>query len=309
MQERNGLYKVGVAMACKRLKLPYILFFDGDYIFEHDFEGDPITGILRWRAAQMAQYTMKAANCIICVSETAKTRLETVWQVPEEKIIVFPNGVDVKLYRPYPESRAEVRDSFGIGNNPLIIFVGNFFPWQDLALLLRAFAQILTDYPGAFLLMVGDGKQYNAMVQYAIDLGIDKSVKFTGFLPHSEIPHLISAADLAVAPYSKLKNELFIGSSMKIFEYMACGKAVIASNLGQIFEVIQDGVNGLLVPAGEISALATAMKELISNPDLRSRLSKQARKDAEAEYSWDKYFSRLERVYDALINRQPINLL
>lgn len=309
IQERNGLYKVGVARACKRLKLPYILFFDADELFEHDFTDEPITGILRWRAKQMTRYTLTAADCIICVSEPSKRRLVSVWQIPEEKITVFPNGVDVLRYRPYPEKRAEVRASLGIGSNPLIIFVGTFYPWHDVATLLDAFAQVLTVYPDTHLLLVGDGKQRQAMVQRVTDLGIEHAVRFTGMLPQAEIPPLVSAADVAVAPYPKMEHEWW-GSSMKLFEYIASGVAVVASDLGQqITEVIQDDTNGLLVAPGNASALAVALKRLIGDPALRSRLGQQARDDAVQKYSWERYVSRLERVYEAVISRQPVNLI
>ena len=304
VQERNGLYKVGVAMACKRLKLPYILFFDGDDIFEHDFVDEPITGILRWRAEQTIRYNLATADCVICVSETAKARLVQVWQVPEDKIAVFPNGVDVNLYRPYPELRSQVRASLGVDGDPLLIFVGSFFPWQDVTVLLDAFAQLLAAYPHARLVLVGDGQQRQAMGHYATELGIDSSVQFTGFLPHSQVPHLVSAADVAIAPYTKMKPELFCGSSMKVFEYMASSTAVIASDQGQISEVVQDGVNGVLVPPGDTQALAAAMKQLIDDPNLRSRLGQQARCDATAKHSWDSYISHLEQVYESVISRR-----
>jgi glycosyltransferase involved in cell wall biosynthesis len=306
VQERNGLYKMGVAMACKRLKLPYILFFDADDIFEQDFLGRPIKGILRWRAKQIIQFTLTAANGIITVSDATKMRLANVWQVPPEKIVVFPNGVDVHRHRPYPDERKQIRASLGIGEHPLFIFVGSFQTWHDVTTLLDAFAIVLKAHPDARLLLVGDGPQRQAMMQHAANLGLGDAVQFTGLRPHSEIPHLVSAADVAVAPYPKMEHAWW-GSSMKLFEYMASGVAIVASNVGQqVAEVIRDRTNGLLVAPGDASALAAACAHLISNPDLRFRLGQEARKDAVGKYSWDQYITRLERVYDAVINRRPI---
>ncbi|MCC7483265.1 MAG: glycosyltransferase family 4 protein [Hyphomicrobiales bacterium] len=305
VQERNGLYKVGVAMACKRLSLPYIMFFDGDDIFEHAYAGKPITGILRWRAERTTRYNLTVADCVICVSETAKARLMNVWQVPEDKIAVFPNGVDVNLHRPYPETKADVRASLGVAaNEPLIIFVGSFYPWQDVTGLLNAFTQILADCPHGRLVLVGDGQQREAMAQYVTQLGIDSSVQFTGFLPHTQVARLVSAADVAVAPYTKMKPEFFYGSSMKVFEYMASGVALIASDQGQIGEVVQNGVNGVLVPPGDTGALVTALKNLINDAALRSRLGQRAREDAIEKHSWEHYIVRLEQLYQSVISRR-----
>jgi len=308
VHELSSLYRVGVSMACKRLKLPYVLFFDGDQIFEHDFMGEPITGILRWRAQQMTRYTLAAADCVICVSEPAKVHLATTWRVPAEKIIVLPNGVDVQRFRPYPEARSKIRASLGVDTNPLVVFVGSFYPWHDVATLLDAFAQVLAANPRSRLVLVGDGQQRQALVQRAAHLGVDHAVKFTGWVPHAEIPPLISAADVAVAPFLTRKHDL-CGSPMKLFEYMASGTAVIASAVGQVAEVLQDGTNGLLVQPGDAAALAVALKRLIDDPTLRSQLRQQAREDAVQHYSWEHYVSRLERIYAAVISCQPVNLI
>jgi glycosyltransferase involved in cell wall biosynthesis len=285
-----------------------VLFFDADPIFEHDFMGEPITGILRWRARQMIGYTLMVADGVICVSEPAKAQLIASCSVPAEKIVVLPNGIDVHRFRPYPEARPDVRAWLGIDTNPLIVFVGRFHLWHDVATLLDAFAQVLAAYPRACLVLVGDGRQRQAMVQHTADVGIGHAVQFTGLLPHAEIPRLLSTADMAVAPYPKMRHE-FWGSPTKLFEYMASGTAVVGSAVGQVAEVLQDGVNGLLVPPGDALALAAALKRLIDDPALRSRLGQRAREDAVQKYSWEHYVSRLERVYAAVVAHQPVSLV
>jgi glycosyltransferase involved in cell wall biosynthesis len=306
--ERNGLYRVGVAMACKRLKLPYVLFFEADEILEHDFMGTPIAGPLRWQARRMIHYNLHAANCVICVSEAAKTHLITNWDVPAEKVVVFPNGVDVQRFRPDPEARSGVRTSLGVDSNPLIMFVGSFYEWHDVATLLDAFAHVLAEYPGALLVLIGDGSQRPAMEHRAAELGVAHAVKFTGLVAHADVPELMAAADVAVVPYPLMQSDLWL-SPLKLFEYMATGAAVIASKAGQLADVVQDGSNGLLVPPGDTSALAAALMRLIADPNLRARLGQQAREDAVRKYSWEHYVSRLEQLYAAVIAGQPVNLI
>lgn len=308
VHERNGLYNVGVAMACQRLKLPYVMFFDADQIAEHDFMGKPITGLLRWRAQKLLRYNLSVASGVICVSEPAKTQLITTWNVPPEKIVVFPNGVDVQRFRPDPEARAEVRTSLKVDNNPLIIFVGNFYEWHDVATLLDAFAQLLVTCPQARLVLVGDGPQRSAMMQRVAELDITHATQFTGLVTHAEVPRLMSAADVAVAPVPAMKRDLWL-SPMKLFEYMAVGTAVIATSVGQLAEVIKHDKNGFLVPPGDAPALAAEMAKLIDNPALRAQLSWQAREDAVEKYSWAHYVSRLERLYAAVIAGQSFNLI
>jgi glycosyltransferase involved in cell wall biosynthesis len=305
--ERNGLYRDGVARACKRLGMPYVLFVDADEILEHDYMGESITGLLRWRASKMFQYNLDAADCVICVSEPAKQNLVNAWGVSAEKVAVLANGVDVERFRPYPESRYQVREQLGVGERPLLLFVGSFYSWHDVATLLVAFSQVLATNPEARLVLAGDGAQRQTMVQRAGDLGIAHAVHFVGFVPHAKVPHLISAADVAVAPYPATDRELWL-SPMKLYEYLACGTPIVASATGQIAQVIRDGKNGLLVPPGDAAALAVALNRLLDNPGLCVQMGHQARNDAVQEHSWDRYLGRLERIFAAVRTRQPLDL-
>ncbi len=304
VQERNGIYKNAVAMACRRLHLPYILFFDADDILEHDYLGEPIKGLLRWRAEQMVRYNLRTAHRVICVSQATKRRLESVYHTPGRKIEVFPNGVDVNLHRSYPETRMKIRTSFGLQDHPIIVFVGGFYLWHDVTGLLKAFQIVVSSHPEARLLLVGDGQQRQAMELYARQSGIQDKVYFTGAVPFTEVPHLVSAADIAVAPYPKMNWDEFWFSPMKLFEYMACNKAIVASDLGQISDVIKDGQNGLLVPAGNSEAMAVAITRLVEKPELCQQIGQQARNDAVEKYSWERYVLNLQNLYYQVIDEQ-----
>jgi len=305
VHERHSLWHTGVATACRRLALPYVLFFDADDLLEHDYSGEPITGLLRRRAVQMQRHVLRAADCIICVAQGAKDQLTATWGVPAEKIVVFPNAVDVERHRPRPECRAEVRSALGVGDDPMVVFVGRFYRWHDLETLLDAFELVVRDRPQARLLLVGDGATRPAMEQRVAGVGLNANVLFAGLRPHHEVPALVSAADVAVVPYRPMGSE-FWGSPMKLFESMAAGVAVAASAVGQIADVIQDGRNGLLVPPGDARALAMALSRLLGDAPLRARLGAQARRDAVERHSWDGYLSRLERLYAAVIRDQPV---
>lgn len=304
--ERNGLYRNGIAMACKYLNLPYILYVEADEILEHDYMGNPIKGLLRWQAEKMFQYNLNAANCVICVSEPLKAHLAGLWKVPAKKIFVFPNGVDAQQFRPDIKERNKIRTSLGLDTNPLILFVGNFYEWHDVAILLDSFAQVLKSHPNARLVLVGEGATRNAMEERVAELGITYAVQFTGLLPHAEVPYYVAAADIAVVPYPPIDHGLWL-SPLKLFEYMASGKAIVASAIGQLLEVAKNGHNSLLVPPGDIPALVSALRRLIDDPKLRKRLGKQAREDAIHNHSWEKYITRLEKMFVDVKNGQHIN--
>ena len=180
-------------------------------------------------------------------------------------------------------------------NNPLVIFVGNFYQWHDVSTLLDGFAQVFLAHPDARLVLVGDGAARQTMMQRAAELGLADAARFTGLVPHDQVPRLLAAADVAVVPYPPMETDLWL-SPLKLFEYMASGMAIIASAVGQLTEVVQDGRNGLLVPPGDVPAMAAALQRLIVDPTLRSRLGRQAREDAKRKHSWEHYLSRLERL-------------
>jgi glycosyltransferase involved in cell wall biosynthesis len=299
--ERNSLYNVGVARACRKLGLPYVMFFDADQIAELDFMGKPLIGWLRWRAQNLLRENLDVAQRIVCVSEPAKVHLMANWNVPAGKILVFSNAVDIHRFKPDPDLRAETRASLQLRAHPLLVFVGSFYQWHDIPTLLDAFAVVLRSCADARLVLVGHGTEHESMMKRAADSGIGHAVQFTGYVTHAEVSRLVNAADIAVVPVPAMKQEMWL-SPMKLFEYMASGKAIVASAMGQIVNVLRDGQNGLLVRAGDANALASAINNLISDPGLRARLGEQARDDAVRNHSWEQYLLQLEGTFENVVN-------
>ncbi len=293
--ERNSLYNSGAATACRKLGLPYVVFFDADQIAEHEYMNRPIEGLLRWRAGELLRYNLGAARRVICVSKIAKDHLVKVWSVPASKIVVLPNAVDVGRFRPDPEMGGPIRAAIHCTHNPLILFVGSFYPWHDVATLLKAFSIVAEKHSDARLILVGDGAGRESMRELSMDLGVANRVQFIGFIRHSDVIRYINAADIAVVPMPNIKQGMWL-SPMKLFEFMAAGRAVVASAIGQIAEVVDDEKNGVLVPPDNEIALANAVIRLIGNPPLRTELGKQARKDMIRHHSWEHYSARLEQV-------------
>ncbi|MCI0554950.1 MAG: glycosyltransferase family 4 protein, partial [Anaerolineae bacterium] len=190
--ERNGMYNAGLAMASRRLNLPYVIFFEADQLMELDIMGKPITGLLRRRAEQLLRYNLRAADCIICVSNEGREHLETEWQVPPQKMVIFPNAVDVDKFKPDDNARAIVRSTLKLEANLIIMFLGNFFAWHDVTTLLNAFAVVLKSHPAARLVLVGDGEYRSVMEKRAAELGLSHAAVFTGMVPPAEAPNYVA---------------------------------------------------------------------------------------------------------------------
>jgi glycosyltransferase involved in cell wall biosynthesis len=293
--EYSGLFSLGAALACWQKGIPRILTVEADYTVEHAVSGKSLRGPHALMAAWEARIAYKLAKKIITVSQPAKQHLVEFWQIDPEKIVVMPNGVDTDLFQPVYDPRP-IRARLRLGDGPIICFVGGFQHWHGLDRLVESFARVLAEVPDAKLLLIGDGPVRPAVDQKIAELGLGSSVMVTGLIPQTRVPEMLAIADIAVLPYPQLPRELWF-SPLKLFEYMAAGKAIVASRAGQITELIQHGHNGLLVEPGNIVDLAQAIIKLLNDPAERKRLGHNARHQAMQQHSWSQYICRLEEVY------------
>ena len=130
--------------------------------------------------------------------------------------------------------------------------------------------------------------------------GIDSAVRITGLVDQTEVPRLLALADIAVLPYPKLPKEMWF-SPLKLYEYMAAGKAIVGSRSCQTAQVIRNNHNGILVEPGDVSGFADAIMRLLQDPTERKRLGSNARKQAVDQHSWQQYIVRLEDVYRSIL--------
>lgn len=297
--EHNGLFCAGAALACRRLNVPYVLTFSADPLYERALGGRPLRGFHRFVAAQEARFTYRLAGKIICVSESAKEHLARTWDVDPSKIVVMANGVDLERFRPDYDP-APIRAEWGLGDAPVVGFVGGFQHWHGLDKLVESFSAVRRAIPNARLLLVGDGRARQALDEKIAQEKLGPAVTITGLLPQERIPEMLSAMDIAVLPYPQLPREMWF-SPLKLYEYMAAGKAIVASRAGQIAEVIRHEVNGLLVEPGNVAELAQTLIALLNDPAKREQLGFNARRQAVEQHSWNTYIDRLEEVYSSVL--------
>jgi len=162
-------------------------------------------------------------------------------------------------------------------------FAGSLKPWHGVATLLDAFATLRAHTPTARLLIIGTGPQEAAARARATALGLGDAVVFTGAVAHDAMPGLLAAMDIGVAPYLAVPDFYF--SPLKLYEYMAAGLAVVASDAGAIATLVRASETGLLCPPGDAPALGWALACLAYDPTLRARLGAAARAEAE-RHTW-----------------------
>jgi glycosyltransferase involved in cell wall biosynthesis len=186
------------------------------------------------------------------------------------------------------------------------MWVGGFYPWHDLDLLMESFALILKRRPDARLVLVGDGQTRQSVADRIVRDGLHHAVIMTGAIAHSQVPEMLSIADVAVVPAASVTANLGgTGTPLKLFEYMAAGKAIVATAQNQAAEVIRDGQTGRLVEAGNANAFADAVLSLLNDPLERARMGQNARQQAVERYSWEQYTRRLEEIYLSALGNSP----
>lgn len=303
LHERYSLMSLGGTWAAKELSIPLILEVHADLVsVEPPLHGKLLRGVQRYLAELMTRRCFRQASKIIVVSEAVGERLQTYWRVPADKIKTLPNAADSELFSPMKEHPG-IRTEFGLGNGPVVMFTGSFMPWHGLDNLIDAFSEIVLEIPRAKLVLVGDGPIRADLETQVQDAGLESKVVFTGGVLHQRVPALLSTADVAVAPYPELPSELWF-SPLKLFEYMASGKAVVASNAGQVAKVLEDGHSGLLFDPGNVKALREALMRLLKDKELRLSLGQNARKEALEKHSWKSRADKLEEIYLSVLAMQ-----
>ena len=300
LYERFFFLNYGGLITARRLGIPLVLEVNGDLYEEFIQQGVPVSKI-QWAVIHwVTRFMFDRADYVVAVSETLKQRIVKRWQVDPSKISVVNNGVDIELFDNL-DVYEDVRSKYCLGDEQLIIFVGGFKPWHGIILLLEAFSIIAqTSTVKAKLVLVGDGPMRLDCENKINELNIGERVIITGIVPHTDAAAFMSIADVNVLSHPNSPSAV-AGSPMKLFEYMAAGRAIVAPELPNLVSLLNHGENALLVPPNNAVALAGALVELLENNTLRATLGKAAKQCAIEKHSWDQVVSELESIlYDLL---------
>ena len=215
--------------------------------------------------------------------------------VPSNKLMIAPNGVDTTRFEE-PRDVGALRSSLGLPNSGSIIgFAGHLYPGRGIEELLEC-AQTL---PHAYFLIVGgEDLDIKRASDFAVKLGVS-NVRFQGFVPQSQVANYLLASDILVMPYTSKTRTINDMSPMKMFDYLATGRPIVATNFPMIAEVLRHEYNAILVEPDSGPALANGIKRLIDNPRLAEHIGSNARTDAEY-YSWKNRAKRITTWYQEL---------
>lgn len=275
--ERYNLFFVAGALLARGRRLPYYVEVNSPLA---DERSRTTTGLALVRLARlMERFVWRSATRVVAVTSVLAETLASQG-APRERLQVVPNGIDLAAFAAIPP-RPEAPPRIVLG------FIGFMRPWHGLADLLEALAR--HGDPRIDLLIVGEGETLGALKQQAAQLGLGARVRFTGLAAREAIPDLLAQMDIAMQP-----RAVAYASPLKLFEYMAAGRAIVAPDQPNIREILEHERTALLFAPGDTAAMWRAIARLVADDALRRRLAEAARDEiARRDYTWDGNARRL----------------
>jgi glycosyltransferase involved in cell wall biosynthesis len=310
LYQRNSIGSYAGVVASRRLRTPLVLEYNGSEVWTAKRWG---RGLRYEELALLAEEaSLRHATLVVTVSDVSRDELLERGVEPE-RVVAYPNGVDPDRYTPSlltDAERTELRARHGIAPDTLVAgFIGTFGQWHGVDVLARAIVALADDEPGLFehhglhFLLVGDGLRMGEVRDTLRGSGAEQHVTLTGLVPQSDGARYLAASDLLLSPHvPNPDGSRFFGSPTKLFEYMATGRAIVASELEQIGDVLRPGLHvrelpsappaagapelAVLTSPGDAAELAAAIRWTADQPEWRERLGANARAHVLERYTW-----------------------
>jgi len=285
LYQRHGRFSIAGAILSQWSGIPLTLEYNGSEKWMATY-WDP-TRFYSWMKL-CEEVALRCASLIVVVSEPIKSEL-LERGIPAKRVIVSPNAVDPEHFHPVCGGE-DLRRELGIAPEEVVVaFVGSFGPWHGVSILRQSIIEILkhATAPRMRFILVGDGPLREETRKILHEFERLGQVIFTGMIPHERVRPYLDAADILASPHVPLPDgKPFFGSPTKLFEYMAMGKAIVASRLDQLAQVLTDRDTAILVEPGSVPELTAAILLLAAQPELRNRLGKAARQAAVHRHTW-----------------------
>ncbi len=292
----NGL---AALRAGRQLGLPVVYecrAFWEDAAVDH---GTSRHGGLRYRATRaMETRVFRRADAVTTICQGL--RGDIVGRgIPADKVTVIPNAVNIEEFGQAREPDPAMREKLDLADKRVLGFIGSFYGYEGLPLLVEALPAILEADPGVRLLLVGGGPDEARVRERSRTLGVEHALVLTGRVPHSEVQSYYDLVDILVYPRLPMRLTELV-TPLKPLEAMAEGRLVVASDVGGHREMIEDGVTGRLFRAGDVGALASVITDLLGDRTAWPALHAAGRRYVADERNWPASVSRYESVYAGL---------
>lgn len=283
--------QIGPLLGALITRRPYVLFVNG--LPQEELRGlwrrPPVMAYLIWALRRAVRH----AAAVVSVSEEILAWLQQTCGVEAARCHVVKNGVDPDRFRPLPAE--ESRQALGLEpERPYVGFIGGFFPWHGLHILIQAVPIVLQAMPRTRFLLVGDGQSRAEVETLANQLGVREACVFPGRVPLVAVPTWIAACDVCVVLYQPTRS--YPGDSMKLWEYLGCARPVVTVPGPGYGDVVEEMGSGLSVKVNDPQDLAQALVCLLRDADERHRMGQRGRRGVERSHTWQVRAAALESV-------------
>ena len=258
--------------------------------------GSTTEGSPRYKASRVLEtFALKRADAITTICDGLRQDI-VARGVDASRVTVIPNAVDVGAFTFGAPADAALARELGLDGKTVIGFAGSFYGYEGLDLLLDAAALLVPVWPQLRVLLVGGGPQEQALRAQAMHLGLTERVVFTGRVAHAEVQRYYELIDVLAYPRQSMRLTEIV-TPLKPLEAMAQGRMFVASDVGGHRELIRDGETGHLFPAGDVSALASAISRVLNSRAGWDAIRLRARRFVETERTWGRSVARYADVY------------
>lgn len=292
--ERYSLNTAAGVWAARRFGIPLLLEVNAPLAEEKRRLGKLVFHRI---ARRLERHVVRQATRTLAVTNVLKDRLVAQTGVATDRVVVVPNGVDPARFDRAAAQRAEVRRRLGVGGEVLIGAVGFFREWHGIDLLLRALYADPSLQWATRVLLVGDGPAVPDLQRLARTLRLERRAIVLGSVPHDEVPPLVAALDVVLIP-----RAVEYASPLKLFEYMAAGKAIVAPRQRNLQEVLTDDVDAIFFAPEHLEMLRAALARVVFDGALRRRLGEAARRTIERRrLTWEGSAARIVETFEESI--------
>jgi PEP-CTERM/exosortase A-associated glycosyltransferase len=267
--------------------------------------GTTTEGSLRYRLTRAYETrALRRAAHVFTICEGLRSDI-VARGIPAQKVTVIPNAVDIEAFEPGGQPDEALKSRLGLGGATVVGFIGSFYAYEGLDLLLEALPRVVQGCPEARVLLVGGGPQDAALKAKAQALGLADKVVFTGRVPHAEVQRYYDLVDVLAYPRHSMRLTELV-TPLKPLEAMAQGRVLVASDVGGHRELIRDRQTGWLFKAGDAQALADTLVELLARREDWPAMRASGRRFVETERNWRVSVARYQRAYQQTAASQAV---
>jgi len=295
-----ALNGVAAIRAGRALGIPVVYEVRGFWEDAAVSHGTSSEGGLRYRLTRaMETWVLKRADAVTCICEGIRGDL-VARGIPAEKITIVPNAVDAARFQPVGERDREIESRLGLGGSDVVAFIGSFYAYEGLDLLVEAMPRLLAQRPGVRLLLVGGGQVAAEIERQVERLGIAGHVVMTGRVPYEEVQAYYSVTDILAYPRRSMRLTDLV-TPLKPLEAMAQKSMFVASDVGGHRELVRDGVTGTLFRADDVDDLVRVLLDLLGARERWPAMRDAGREFVETERTWSNSVANLKPLYQRLV--------